>query len=274
MTTAAHPQWSIAAIPYGTIARAQIVDEADWFLLLAAASFVETLSDLYARNLREYYDGDAAACAWLAEVWEREECQHGAALRRYVEGVWPDFDWERGFKGFCADYGPYCQTALLGPTRALEMAARCVVETGTASFYSMLRVMSPEPVLTMIVGHIRDDEVGHYRAFYHFYRQYQQAERVPRWRVGQTLWRRITEVDTEDAYFGVKNAFCARYPGQIFDRATFDRFRARIAVWMQNGYPFSMAAKMVLKPLALPAPVQRVALPLVIHGARRVLGGA
>lgn len=272
--TTAHRRWSVAAMPYGAIVRAQIADNADWFHLLAAASFVEALSDLYADNLRAYYDGDAAVCAWLAEVWEREECQHGAALRRYVEVVWPDFDWERGFAGFCADYRPYCQTALLGPTRALEMAARCVVETGTASFYAMLCARSPEPVLAAIAGHIRDDEIGHYKAFYRFYRQYQGHERLPRWRVGYLLWQRVTEVDSEDAYLGVKNAFCVRYPGQIFDRAAFNRFRARIAGWMRNDYPFPMAAKMLLKPLALPAPVQRVALPLLVRGARYVVASA
>jgi len=38
------------------------------------------------------------------------------------------------------------------------MAARCVVETGTAAFYRALAAMSPEPVLSKIAAAISTDE--------------------------------------------------------------------------------------------------------------------
>lgn len=269
--TNAGPTWSLDDIPYEDIDRSRLDGQDDWFGLLAASSFIEILSDLYARNLVDYYAGDDGICNWLTGTWEQEEVQHGRALRRYVETVWPDFDWERGFAGFRAQYSPYCQTALLGPTRALEMAARCVVETGTASFYTMIRDQSPEPVLTRLAGHIRNDEVGHYGYFYQYYLQYQEREAHSRWRVGRELWRRVVEVDSEDAYLGVRNAYRVRYPQRPFERADFRAFRARIGGWMREAYPFSMAAKMLLKPLALPPRLNRLAVPVLVGAARRVV---
>jgi hypothetical protein len=38
-------------------------------------------------------------------------------------------------------------------------------------------------------------------------------------------------------------------------------------------YPFDMAIKMLLKPVALPPMLQRAALPLLSHGARRAILG-
>jgi hypothetical protein len=37
-----------------------------------------------------------------------EELQHGLALRRYVEHVWPEFDWERGYQRFFDEYSKTC----------------------------------------------------------------------------------------------------------------------------------------------------------------------
>lgn len=258
-------------IAYGQVERGLIVDKRDWFYLVTASSYVEILSDLYARNLGDYYAGDDEACAWLARKWEPEEMQHGRALRRYVESVWPDFDWERGFEGFRVDYSPYCQTSLLGPTRTLEMAARCVVETGTSSFYAMVRDASPEPVLARIAGHIHDDEVGHYKGFYRFYRDYQKREAHPRWRVAREIWRRIAEVDNEDAYLAVKNVAMVDKPGQDYTRKDFIVFRNRIREWMRLYYPFPSAVKMLLKPLDLPTSLQRVAVSVLVAGARRIV---
>lgn len=263
--------WSLADIPYDRIERSAIVDQGDWFTLVTASSFVEILSDLYASNLADYYDGDEEVCAWLTGKWEPEEMQHGGALRQYVLSVWPDFDWQRAFEGFRTDYAPYCQTSLLGPSRTLEMAARCVVETGTSSFYAMLRDASPEPILARIAGHIRDDEIGHYKGFYHFYRDYQKREPHSRWRVGRELWRRVAEVDNEDAYLAVKNVWLVSRPGQSFGRKDFVAFRDRIRIWARVHYPVAPAVKMLVAPLRLPSAIHKMAVPVLVGGIRRLV---
>ena len=267
------PTWSLTDIPYAAIEKEKIIGNTDWFYLLAGASFVETLSDLYTRNLVEYYRENVGATLWLRQEWELEEVQHGHALRRYVFFVWPDFDWERAYQGFVEAYAPYCRTELLGPTHALEMASRCVVETGTASFYTMIQAASPEPVLRQIAAHIRADEVHHYKYFYRIFRQYQAAEKNSRWRIGRQLWKRVAEADQEDSYLAIKNAFEVKNPGEKFLVEDFAAFRKRIAGWVERYYPFDMAIKMLLKPIALPPVLQRAALPLLSHGARRTLLG-
>ncbi|OYW15126.1 MAG: hypothetical protein B7Z46_01155, partial [Hydrogenophilales bacterium 12-64-6] len=206
---APHP-WSIEQIAFDRIAHERIAHEETWFHVLAAASFVESLADLYTHNLLDHMAGDAEASQWLRERWEPEELQHGRALRRYVETVWPAFDWQTAFDGFCTDYRPYCKAELLEPTRALEMVARCVVETGTAGLYGLLQQISPEPVLATLVGHIRDDEVGHYKYFYHAFLRYRERERPSRWQVARVIRQRLGEIGQEDAYLALKNAHAVR----------------------------------------------------------------
>lgn len=265
-----HP-WTLDQIPYDAIQPALIVDQDDWFYALTAASFVESLSDLYADNLLIYMQGDTETSVWLREQWEPEELQHGRALRRYVETVWPAFDWQQAFDGFCVDYRPYCKPELLEPTRALEMMARCVVETGTSGLYGLFAQVAPEPVLRELVGHIRNDEVRHYKYFYHFFLRHQAAQGHSRLRLIQTTWQRLRGIGAEDAYLAVKHAHQVRHPGQAFERADFARFQHAAGRWACSEYPYEMTVKMLLKPLQLPSLLNRLLLPLLIWRARHVV---
>lgn len=267
---APHP-WLIEQIAFDRIEHGRIAGEETWFYVLAAASFVESLSDLYTHNLLDHMEDDAEASQWLRERWEPEELQHGRALRRYVETVWPTFDWETAFDGFCSDYRPYCKPELLEPVRALEMVARCVVETGTSGLYGLLQQISPEPVLTTLVGHIRDDEVGHYKYFYHAFLRYRELERPSRWQVARVIRQRLGEIGQEDAYLAVKNAHAVRNPGQAFSPQDFQRFQREAGRWARVDYPYEMTVKMLVRPLRLPGLVNRIALPLLLRHARRVV---
>ena len=51
-------------------------------------------------------------------------------------------------------------------SRRGEMIARCVVESGTSSYYSAIRDATDEPVLKEIAGRIAADEYRHYKLFY------------------------------------------------------------------------------------------------------------
>jgi hypothetical protein len=267
---ALHP-WSIDQIEFGSIVHARIVGEDTWFYVLTAASFVESLADLYTSNLLAYMADDPGVVRWLQERWEPEEMQHGRALRRYVETVWPSFDWEAAFEGFCTDYRPYCKRELLEPTRALEMVARCVVESGTSGLYGLLQRISPEPVLTALVGHIRSDEVGHYKYFYHCFLRYRELEHPSRWQVARVIRMRLGAIGQEDAYLAVKNAFSVRAPGQAFSLQDFQRFKHAAGHWARADYPYEMTAKMLLKPLRLSGFLNHMALPFLVHHARRVV---
>ena len=113
------PRWTLSDIRYDAIDVERLRGETRLFQLVAAASFVEITSELYTRNLVDYYRGDEDLVAWLEDGWQREEVQHGAALRPYVETAWPDFDWGRAYANFLAEYSALCAIERFAGTRAL-----------------------------------------------------------------------------------------------------------------------------------------------------------
>jgi hypothetical protein len=260
--------WSVEDIDYESIDGSLIHDNAELFYLLAAASFVEITSDLYTKNLIEFFQGDAEIENWLANFWELEEVQHGTALKRYVQAVWPEFDWEDAYRGFFEEYGRACTMDALAENHALEMVARCVVETGTSSFYRTLSDASPEPVLKQITANISSDEVRHYKHFYRYFLDYKDRERPGRVAILRQLWKRGTDVKAEDAYIAFKHVFRVRNPGEAFTQEAYDEFRASFRRIGRTLFPYEMAVKMILKPLDLSPPVGRFVQPAVETTAR------
>jgi len=122
-------RWSLADIPYDTIDPTCLAGDPYLFYMLAAASLVEINSDLYTRNLLEYFHGDTDVTHWLTQDWQHEEIQHGAALRRYVNTVWPDFDWDRSFQRFSADYARLCHLRAPGGDNICKQRASTLWQT-------------------------------------------------------------------------------------------------------------------------------------------------
>jgi hypothetical protein len=245
-------RWSLDDIPLGCVDIARVRPKEELFLLLAGASFVETGSDLYTRNLVEQFHNDAEVSSWLTNHWEPEEMQHGRALRAYVNCVWPEFDWQTAFAAFLADYSKTCTTANLERTLCLEMAARCVVEMGTATYYRAIYAFSNEPVLERLIGMIQRDEVCHYKHFYRYFNKYNDIEHKGRAMVLGALVRRLREIIQSDAECGLWYPFNARYAHASRNGPEFHRAVARVSSLLRRHYPTSMATKMFLKPLALP----------------------
>lgn len=250
-------RWHHEALPWEAIDRKAVRDDRFLFYLLTTASFVEITTDLYTRNLIDYYSGDEEIQDWLAGGWEPEEMQHGRALRRYVGAVWPEFDWDATYRGFFEEYRECCKVELLGPTRALEMARRCIVETGTCSYYTMIQNLAPCPVLAELAGNIRTDEAGHYRHFHGYFKRYREAERPPRPAIMKALWQRIREIDGEDAYIAYKHVWLATNPGHPFGDREYRRFTRTILNRAATHYPFRMAAHMATRPLGFGHKTQR-----------------
>jgi hypothetical protein len=263
--------WSMEDIPYGLIAHKRVRDDEPLFYLLASASFIEITSDLYADNLVEFYRHDSEVVGWLERQWKPEELQHGAALKRYVQTAWPDFDWEAAYHGFLAEYARLCTVDQLAGTRALEMAARCVVETGTASFYRMLSRQGREAVLTQLAARISADEVRHYKHFYRYFRRYQALEQPSRAVVLRTLWNRAAAIDAEDALCAFKPLYLARHPGASFRKSDYDAYRHDVRRLVKEHFPHAMATKMLLKPLGLNVLIGRAVAPAMASAARFLL---
>jgi hypothetical protein len=260
--------WSMEEIPYHALARERVREDALLFYILASASFLEITSNLYTRNLVEFFRHDSEVIEWLENGWESEELQHGAALKRYVETAWPEFDWDATYRSFLNEFSWFCSVGQLARTRALEMAARCVVETGTAAFYRTLSQLTSEPVLRRLALEISVDEVRHYKHFYRYFVRYREREQPSRAAVLQTLWSRIAEVDAEDAFYPFKHVYLARHPGAEFRKCDHEAFRTGARQLAKKHFPHGMAIKMLLKPLGLSAAVGRVVVPTMTSVAR------
>ncbi len=93
--------------------------------------------------------------------------QHGLALARWATLADPEFDFAAAFARFQAGFQvDFDSSRSRRGSRAGEMVARCIVETGTSSYYTALREAAAEPVLREICHHIAADELRHYRLFY------------------------------------------------------------------------------------------------------------
>jgi hypothetical protein len=266
----ARRNWSLDDIPWQAIRHDALAAKPGFFYLIAAASLMESATDLYTENLVDFFSGDEEVTAWLERYWLPEELQHGRALRRYVETAWPEFDWGSVFGRFVKEFRPYCDIALEA-TRSLEMASRCVVETGTASYYTTLSRASPDPVLAMLARLIAKDEVRHYKHFYRFFRRYRDAERPSRAAVIPALWRRLRMSGGDDSFIVLKHVYNARDPVGSFDRRIYRGIRRQSRDLVRDFFPHEMSVRMLLKPLALGPLTQRAALPIAVTVARRLV---
>jgi len=264
------PHWTLDSIPWSELRRERVVDNEELFYMVAGASFIETTSDLYTRNLVLHFADNAEVSEWLEQGWEPEELQHGRALREYVRHAWPEFDWETRYASFLAEYRALCKPEMLLPERSLELVSRCVVEMGTASYYSALHGASTEPVLAQLSQHIFEDEVGHYKYFYKYFRQYRQIDNTSRKQVLGALWHRLKVIDDEDAYIALKHVYGSRHPGQPFDKTVYKEAIGRIRKLVGKHIPHRMSVNMLLNPLGMAPMARRVVQP-VMEGVARLV---
>ncbi len=264
------PHWTLDSIPWSEVRRERVADSEELFYMVAGASFIETTSDLYTRNLVRHFADNAEVSEWLERGWEPEELQHGRALREYVRHAWPEFDWERQYAAFFADYSALCKPEMLLPLRSLELASRCVVEMGTASYYTALHHAGDEPVLALLAKYIYEDEVGHYKYFYKYFRQYREIENPSRTQVFGALWKRLMTIEDEDSYFAIKHVHAARHPDQPYDKAVYKETMGRIRKLAGKHIPHRLSVNMLLKPLDMAPMARRVVQPVMEGMARLV----
>ena len=246
--------WELRDIGLERVDRATLAGDFFAFKLLATASFIETGSDLYAANLRAFFDGDPTVGRWLRRSWEPEELRHGAALRAYVERAWPAFDWERRFRSFLDEYSQSCTVACLERTHALELAARCIVEMGTSALYRSLYGYAREPVLKRLAALIYADEVRHYKIFFRHFARYERSEGRSRLRVARTLVHRLLATRSEDGRCAYRHVWdFAPNPEHLPFAASYAAFAGDVTQMLRRHAPAAMLTRMILKPLALPS---------------------
>jgi hypothetical protein len=231
------------------------------FYIVASASFVEITSDLYTRNLVEFFEDDAEIVSWLSAVWEAEELGHGTRLRSHVKTAWPEFDWASAYARYHGEFSLHCTQAGMAASQAEELVALCVVETGTASLYRMLANASDGPKLRQIAARIAGEEIGHYKQFLRYFLRHRACGRLSTGRILRAVWSQITAIESEDAYYAFKHVYMSRNPSVSFNHTAYVAFRRSCRKLASRHFPYGMAIKMLLKLLPLHPIFQRFAVP-------------
>ncbi|WP_240759292.1 ferritin-like domain-containing protein [Lichenicoccus roseus] len=173
----------------------------DVLLLVKAASVVERNGTDYAVYLNNVFTDDVAFQA-ASDNWAIEEVQHGDALGRWAMLADPSWDYPAAFARYRASYHiPLDVDASVRGSRTGELIARCMVETGTSSFYTALADATAEPVLKAICKQIAADEYRHFKLFYDHMHRYLKRERIGVWQRTRIALGRVTETEDDELAF-------------------------------------------------------------------------
>lgn len=169
--------------------------------VVKAAAMVERNAGDYTVYLKNIFRDDPEFKAILS-AWQAEEVQHGDVLGRYAELADRGYDFQKHFRRFVEGYRiPMDATASVRGSLTGELLARCIVETGTSSFYSALRDGTDEPVLKSICHRIAGDEFRHYKTFYDVMKRYIDREGVSKLRLVLVAVGRIQETEDDELAF-------------------------------------------------------------------------
>ncbi|GAC1347005.1 MAG: ferritin-like domain-containing protein [Acetobacteraceae bacterium] len=146
--------------------------------LVKAAAMVERNGMDYAVYLSRVFRDDPDFCR-ATDNWAIEEVQHGDALGRWASLADPGWDFPAAFHRYRSGYKlPLEVDASVRGSRTGELIARCMVETGTSSYYTALADAAEEPVLKLVCKLIAADEYRHFKLFYDHMRRYLAREKL------------------------------------------------------------------------------------------------
>jgi rubrerythrin len=146
--------------------------------LVKAAAMVERNGKDYALYLGGVFHDDPDFRS-AADYWAEEEVQHGEALAKWAELAEPGWNFAAAFDRYRAGYTIKTDAdASIRGSRTGELIARCMVETGTSSYYTALADATSEPVLKQVCKLIAADEYRHFKLFYDHMRRYLARENV------------------------------------------------------------------------------------------------
>ena len=238
--------WTLDDIPWGQFDPARV--DPELVRIVKAAALVEHNGGDYATYLGNVFHDDAEFRV-VANGWAKEEVQHGQALGRWAELADPGWSFEAAFKRFTDGFRvPIDVNGSVRGSRTGELIARCIVETGTSSYYTALAAATDEPVLRKICLKIAADEHRHYKLFYTFMKRYQEREKLGFWgRLRAGLGRMFESEDDELAY-----AYYAANAGtEPYDRRTNSRAYARRAYANYAPEHIDRVVAMLLKAMGL-----------------------
>jgi hypothetical protein len=169
--------------------------------LVKAAAMVERNGTDYAIYLNRVFRDDPDFQK-AADNWAEEEVQHGDALGKWAMMADPGWDYRTAFARYKNGYSlPLNAEGSVRGSRTGELIARCMVETGTSSYYTALADATEEPVLQQICRHIAADEFRHFKLFYDHMKRYLRRENIGLLRRLRIALGRITESEDDELAF-------------------------------------------------------------------------
>jgi rubrerythrin len=237
--------WTLDDIPWARLDRSRV--DPDLLAVVKAASMVEHNGGDYAVYLCNVF-ADDPEFQQVAREWADEEIQHGRALGKWAALADPSFDFEAAFKRFTDGFRlPLDATKSVRGSRSGELIARCVVETGTSSYYTALTEATDEPVLKEICRRIAADELRHYKTFYTYMKRYLEHEPLGLFgRLRVVLGRLVESEDDELAY-----AYYAANGTGAYDRRRFSAAYIRRAYSYYRPWHLERGIAMLLKAAGL-----------------------
>ena len=218
--------------------------------LVKAAAMVERNGTDYGLYLNNIF-ADDPDFRRAADNWAVEEVQHGEALGRWAMLADPGWDFAQAFARYRSGYRlPLGATESKRGSRTGELIARCMVETGTSSYYTALAEGTEEPVLQQVCRLIAADEFRHFKLFYDHMRRYLKRENIVLWRRLRIAAGRIGESEDDELAFAFH---CSNEP----ETAIYQHDRC-IAAYMARAILFyryrhvERGVGMILKSVGLP----------------------
>jgi hypothetical protein len=216
--------------------------------IVKAASLVEQNGGDYATYLCGVF-ADDPVFQDVARRWGGEEIQHGQALGRWARLADPSYDHAAAAARFTAGFRVDLDaTASVRGSRARELVARCIVETGTSSYYTALGEATEEPVLKEICRRIAGDELRHYKLFYDHLKRYLAVEGLGRWGRLRIALQRILESEDDELAYAY---YAANDLAGPYDRRRHNRAYVRRAYSVYRRHHVERGIAMVLKAAGL-----------------------
>lgn len=220
--------WRIDQIAWDRFDPAKV--DPDIIPLVKAAAMVERNGTDYAIYLSRVFPDDPDFRR-AADHWAEEEVQHGDALGKWAMLADPSWDYAAAFARYKDGYHlPLDVNASVRGSRTGELISRCMVETGTSSYYSALADAAAEPILQQICRLIAADEFRHFKLFYDHMRRYLTRERVGLLRRFMIAAGRIRESEDDELAFAYH---CGNEPAGL----AYERGRC-IAAYMGRAMGF------------------------------------
>jgi rubrerythrin len=188
--------WRIADVAWDRFDPAMV--DPDIVPLVKAAAMVERNGMDYAVYLGRVFRDDPDFRG-ATDNWAVEEVQHGDALGKWAMLADPAWDFEAAFLRYRSGYKlPLDADASVRGSRTGELIARCMVETGTSSYYTALADATREPVLQQVCRLIAADEYRHFKLFYDHMRRYLARENLSMLTRLRIAASRVTESEDDE----------------------------------------------------------------------------